>query len=275
MLCFLQLWPGTVRLLCPESVTAGPFLCRANTQEASANMPDFREDEDPFGPLDDALGGDATHEAHEAWTIEHGNAADPDTSPEAQGRRAAKLAARLRRARDVQKMQFAMIDAEIAELEDQLAAAKHRRLQVDRWFLDRTNFERYQLRFWHDTADLFQGSAQKSFALSHGLTIGSRRVPERVKWDAPVEALLEYLPDECFDYKTTVRKAEANKLVEVRDGVAFVAETGEAIWGAVVETTPGFTEVFVTEGAGHEKITLTAELAGEDAGGETDGDNDQ
>lgn len=221
--------------------------------------------DDPFGdaPALDAQIGERKQPAEPSWTIERGNANDPDTSPEAQGRRAAKLTLRVRRARDVQKAQFAMLDAEIADLEDQLAAAKHRRLQVDRWFLDRTNFERFQLRFWYDTAEMFNGSTQKSFSLSHGLTLGSRRVPERVKWEAPVDDLLEVLPDECFDYKTTLRKAEANKQVEVRDGQLVVAATGEVVKNAVIQTTPGYTDVWITEGAGSEKISLSAALDGD------------
>lgn len=219
-----------------------------------------QEDEDPFGDTLDAQIGERQQPPDPAWTIERGNANDPDQSPEAQGRRAAKLILRVKRARDVQKAQFAMLDEEISGLEAQLAEAKHRRLQVDRWFLDRTNFERFQLRFWYDTADLFQGSAQKSFALSHGMTLGSRAVPERTKWDAPVDALLPVLPDECFDYKTSVRKAEANKLVEVRNGQVVLRETGEVIDGATVETTPGYTDVYLTAGAGHEKISLAAAL---------------
>ena len=231
----------------------------------------YEDDEDPFASeLDDQLGQSEPPPAH--WTIERGNAHDNDTSPEAQGRRAAKCAERVRRARDVQKMQFAMIDAEIEALEAQIAEAKHRREQVDRWFLDRTEFERYQLRYWYDTSDLFTDSRQKSFPLSHGLTLGSRAVPERSKWDAPVEVLLETLPDQCFEYQTRVRKAEANKLVEVRNGQVILKETGEAIEGATVETTPGHTEVFITEGAGHEKIALTTAL---DAMREvTDGDEE-
>jgi len=225
----------------------------------SADPFSYTGDEDPFASeLDDALGQSEPPPAQ--WTIERGNSQDPDTSPEAQGRRAAKCASRVRKARDVQKMQHAMLDAEIAEHEAALAEAKHRRAQVDRWFLDRTEFERYQLRYWFDTSDLFQDSRQKSFPLSHGLTLGSRAVPERSKWDAPVEVLLETLPDQCFEYQTRVRKAEANKLVEVRNGQVILKETGEVIEGATVETTPGHTEVFITEGAGHEKIALTTAL---------------
>jgi hypothetical protein len=216
----------------------------------------YAEDEDPFAPLDDAIGQPEQRPA--TWTIERGNANDPDTSPEAQGRRAAKCAERVRRARDVQKMQFAMIDAEIEALEAQIAEAKHRREQVDRWFLDRTEFERYQLRYWYDTSDLFTDSRQKSFPLSHGLTLGSRAVPDRTKWDAPVEVLLEALPDQCFEYQTKLRKAEANKLVEVVGGQVILKATGETIEGATVETTPGHTEVYLTEGAGHEKIALVS-----------------
>ena len=231
----------------------------------------YEDDEDPFASeLDDALGQSEPPRAH--WTIERGNAHDSDTSPEAQGRRAAKCASRVRRARDVQKMQYSMIDAEIAEHEAAIAEAKHRRAMVDEWFLKRTEFERFQLRYWFDTSDLFQDSRQKSFPLSHGLTLGSRAVPERSKWDAPVEVLLETLPDQCFEYQTRVRKAEANKLVEVRNGQVILKETGEAIEGATVETTPGHTEVFITEGAGHEKIALTTAL---DAMREvTDGDEE-
>jgi len=231
----------------------------------------YEDDEDPFASeLDDALGQSEPPPAH--WTIERGNAHDNDTSPEAQGRRAAKCASRVRRARDVQKMQYSMIDAEIAEHEAAIAEAKHRRAMVDEWFLKRTEFERFQLRYWFDTSDLFQDSRQKSFPLSHGLTLGSRAVPERSKWDAPVEVLLETLPDQCFEYQTRVRKAEANKLVEVRNGQVILKETGEAIEGATVETTPGHTEVFITEGAGHEKIALTTAL---DAMREvTDGDEE-
>jgi hypothetical protein len=155
-------------------------------------------------------------------------------------------------------MQFAMIDAEIEALEAQIAEAKHRREQVDRWFLDRTEFERYQLRYWYDTSDLFTDSRQKSFPLSHGLTLGSRAVPDRTKWDAPVEVLLEALPDQCFEYQTKLRKAEANKLVEVVGGQVILKATGETIEGATVETTPGHTEVYLTEGAGHEKIALVS-----------------
>ena len=216
----------------------------------------YEDDEDPFAPLDDAIGQPEQRPA--TWTIERGNANDPDTSPEAQGRRAAKCAERVRRARDVQKMQFAMIDAEIEALEAQIAEAKHRREQVDRWFLDRTEFERYQLRYWYDTSDLFTDSRQKSFPLSHGLTLGSRAVPDRTKWDAPVEVLLEALPDQCFEYQTKLRKAEANKLVEVVGGQVILKATGETIEGATVETTPGHTEVYLTEGAGHEKIALVS-----------------
>jgi len=216
----------------------------------------YTEDEDPFTALDAALGPAEPRPAQ--WTIERGNANDPDTSPEAQGRRAAKCAERVRRARDVQKMQFAMIDAEIEALEAQIAEAKHRREQVDRWFLDRTEFERYQLRYWYDTSDLFTDSRQKSFPLSHGLTLGSRAVPDRTKWDAPVEVLLEALPDQCFEYQTKLRKAEANKLVEVVGGQVILKATGETIEGATVETTPGHTEVYLTEGAGHEKIALVS-----------------
>jgi len=231
----------------------------------------YEDDEDPFASeLDDALGQSEPPPAH--WTIERGNAHDNDTSPEAQGRRAAKCASRVRRARDVQKMQYSMIDAEIAEHEAAIAEAKHRRAMVDEWFLKRTEFERFQLRYWYDSSDLFQDSRQKSFPLSHGLTLGSRAVPERSKWDAPVEVLLETLPDQCFEYQTRVRKAEANKLVEVRNGQVILKETGEAIEGATVETTPGHTEVFITEGAGHEKIALTTAL---DAMREvTDGDEE-
>jgi len=231
----------------------------------------YAEDEDPFAPLDDAIGQPEQRPA--TWTIERGNANDPDTSPEAQGRRAAKCAERVRRARDVQKMQFAMIDAEIEALEAQIAEAKHRREQVDRWFLDRTEFERYQLRYWYDTSDLFTDSRQKSFPLSHGLTLGSRAVPDRTKWDAPVEVLLEALPDQCFEYQTKLRKAEANKLVEVVGGQVILKATGETIEGATVETTPGHTEVYITDGAGHEKIALTTAL---DAMREvTDGDDSE
>jgi hypothetical protein len=155
-------------------------------------------------------------------------------------------------------MQYAMLDAEIAEHEAAIAEAKHRRAMVDEWFLKRTEFERYQLRYWYDTSDLFQDSRQKSFPLSHGITLGSRKVPERVKWDAPVEALLQVLPDDCFEYETRVRKAAANKLVEVRDGQVILTATGEVIPEATVETTPGHTEVYLTEGAGHEKIALVS-----------------
>lgn len=215
----------------------------------------YTEDEDPFTALDAALGPAEPRPAQ--WTIERGNANDPDTSPEAQGRRAAKCASRLRRARDVQKMQYAAIDAEIAEHEAAIAEAKHRRAMVDEWFLKRTEFERYQLRYWYDTSDLFQDSRQKSFPLSHGLTLCSRAVPERTKWDAPIDALLPVLPDECFEYKTSLRKAEANKLVEVANGQVILTATGEVIPEATVETTPGYTDVYITEGAGHEKIALS------------------
>jgi hypothetical protein len=216
------------------------------------------DNEDPFGALDAALGEREPRAPQ--WSIEAGNANDPDGSPEAQGRRAAKLTARVKRARDVQAMQFAMIDAEIEDLEAQLAEAKHRRVQVDRWFLDRTQFERGQLRWWHDTAEMFQDSRQKTFPLSHGFELAARKVPERVKWEAPVDALLPVLPDECFDYKTSVRKAEANKLVEVRDGQVILRETGEVVEGATVETTPGYTDVYLTWGAGTARIPLAAEL---------------
>ncbi len=136
----------------------------------------YTEDDDPFTALDAALGPAEPPPAH--WTIERGNAHDNDTSPEAQGRRAAKCASRVRRARDVQKMQYSMIDAEIAEHEAAIAEAKHRRAMVDEWFLKRTEFERFQLRYWYDSSDLFQDSRQKSFPLSHGLTLCSRAVPE-------------------------------------------------------------------------------------------------
>ncbi len=218
----------------------------------------FTEDEDPFGALDDQLGQSEPQPAQ--WTIERGNAHDPDTSPEAQGRRAAKCASRVRRARDVQKMQLAALDAEIAEHEAAIAEAKHRKAMVDEWFLKRTEFERYQLRYWYDTSDLFQDSRQKSFPLSHGLTLCSRAVPERTKWDAPIDALLPVLPDECFEYKTSLRKAEANKLVEVANGQVILTATGEVIPEATVETTPGYTDVYITEGAGHEKIELVSAL---------------
>ena len=231
----------------------------------------YEDDEDPFASeLDDALGQSEPPPAH--WTIERGNAHDNDTSPEAQGRRAAKCASRVRRARDVQKMQYAMLDAEIAEHEAAIAEAKHRRAMVDEWFLKRTEFDRFQLRFWYDTSDLFQDSRQKSFPLSHGITLGSRKVPERVKWDAPIDALLPVLPDECFEYKTSLRKAAANKLVEIANGQVILSATGEAIEGATVETTPGYTDVFITEGAGHERIALGSAL---DAMREvTDGDEE-
>jgi len=231
----------------------------------------YEDDEDPFASeLDDALGQSEPPPAH--WTIERGNAHDNDTSPEAQGRRAAKCASRVRRARDVQKMQYSMIDAEIAEHEAAIAEAKHRRAMVDEWFLKRTEFERFQLRYWYDSSDLFQDSRQKSFPLSHGLTLGSRKVPERVKWDAPIDALLPVLPDECFEYKTSLRKAAANKLVEIANGQVILSATGEVIEGATVETTPGYTDVFITEGAGHERIALGSAL---DAMREvTDGDEE-
>ena len=54
----------------------------------------YTEDDDPFTALDAALGPAEPRPAQ--WTIERGNANDPDTSPEAQGRRAAKCASRLR-----------------------------------------------------------------------------------------------------------------------------------------------------------------------------------
>jgi len=216
----------------------------------------YEDDEDPFASeLDDALGQSEPPPAH--WTIERGNAHDNDTSPEAQGRRAAKCASRVRRARDVQKMQYSMIDAEIAEHEAAIAEAKHRRAMVDEWFLKRTEFERFQLRFWYDTSDLFQDSRQKSFPLSHGLTLCSRAVPEHAKWSAPIDALLPLLPDECFAYETKLRKAEANKLVQIKDGQVVLSATGEVIPEATVETTPGYTEVYITEGAGHAKIALS------------------
>ena len=215
----------------------------------------YTEDDDPFTALDAALGPAEPRPAQ--WTIERGNANDPDTSPEAQGRRAARCASCVRRARDVQKMQYSMIDAEIAEHEAAIAEAKHRRAMVDEWFLKRTEFERFQLRYWYETSELFRDSRHKSFPLSHGLTIGSRKIPERVKWDAPIDALLPILPDECFEFATKLRKAEANKLVQIKDGQVVLSATGEVIPEATVETTPGYTEVYITEGAGHAKIALS------------------
>ena len=216
----------------------------------------YEDDEDPFASeLDDQLGQSEPPPAH--WTIERGNAHDNDTSPEAQGRRAAKCASRVRRARDVQKMQYSMIDAEIAEHEAAIAEAKHRRAMVDEWFLKRTEFERFQLRYWYDSSDLFQDSRQKSFPLSHGLTLCSRAVPEHAKWSTPIDALLPLLPDECFAYETKLRKAEANKLVQISNGQVILSATGEVIPEATVETTPGYTEMYITEGAGHEKIALS------------------
>ena len=225
----------------------------------SADPFSYTGDEDPFASeLDDALGQSEPPPAQ--WTIERGNSQDPDTSPEAQGRRAAKCASRVRKARDVQKMQHAMLDAEIAEHEAAIAEAKHRRAMVDEWFLSRTAFERYQLRYWYDTSDLFQDSRQKSFPLSHGLTLTSRAVPEHAKWSAPIDALLPLLPDECFAYETKLRKAEANKLVQISNGQVILSATGEVIPEATVETTPGYTDVYITDGAGHEKIELVSAL---------------
>jgi len=216
----------------------------------------YEDDEDPFASeLDDQLGQSEPPPAH--WTIERGNAHDSDTSPEAQGRRAAKCASRVRRARDVQKMQFAALDAEIAEHEAAIAEAQHRKAMVDEWFLKRTEFERFQLRYWYETSELFRDSRQKSFPLSHGLTLCSRAVPEHAKWSAPIDALLPLLPDECFAYETKLRKAEANKLVQISNGQVILSATGEVIPEATVETTPGYTEMYITEGAGHEKIALS------------------
>ena len=93
-----------------------------------------------------------------------------------------------------------------------------------------------------------------------------------MKWDAPIDALLPLLPDECFAYETKLRKAEANKLVQISNGQVILSATGEVIPEATVETTPGHTEVYLTEGAGHEKIALTTAL---DAMREvTDGDEE-
>lgn len=252
-------------------------------------MPDDQPFDDPFAPdapepdawaaFEAALGDMPPDPYPEGWTIEKGNEKDPDDSPDAQGRRAAKLALRVRRARDTQTMQRTMMGVEIDLLEEALAAkiealraehqpgidaAKHRREQTDRWFLARTEFERRHLRFWRETAEMFKDAAVKVIQLAFGLTIGSRSVPERAKWEAEVEDLQGILPDECFDREPRLRKAEANKLVHVADGKAIVTATGQVIEGAAVTVTPGFEEFFLTEGAGHEKIALSG-WATEDA----------
>ena len=85
----------------------------------------YEDDEDPFASaLDDALGQSEPPPA--PWTIERGNAHDSDTSPEAQGRRAAKCASRVRPARAVPKLPYRMIHAENAEHGAAVAEAQPR-----------------------------------------------------------------------------------------------------------------------------------------------------
>jgi hypothetical protein len=147
-----------------------------------------------------------------------------------------------------------MLAVEIDLRKAELAQAEHRYAQVDEWFLHRTEWDRWQLREWYETAPQFAEAGAKTVPLAFGLTLQSRTVPGSEKWEAPVDKLLGVLPPECFEAK--LKKAQANKLVEVRGALAVLKDGGQIIDGATVTRTDPVTRYTLTEGSGSDPIPV-------------------
>ena len=237
-----------------------------------ASEPEVVEAPDVWAELDAQMQSDAP--TPEGYTIERGGKHDGgDTSPAAQGKRAAKHARRVKGLRDIQAMQQAMLDVEIAELEAALGDVKHRHRMTEEWFLARSQFDRQTLREWYETSPLFEGPKQKSHPLAYGLTIGSRTVPARTTVEiVDPDGLRGLLPAECFGLK----KGEANKHLDARDGRAVVKESGEVLPETVaVAVTSAERETFyIAHEAEKTKVDLGGEARGSDdsaadSGGDT------
>lgn len=191
------------------------------------------------------------------YTIAAGGGQDTDPSIEAQGRRAAKHAKRVRALRDIARAQRAALDFEIEEAAAELASLKHRRDCVEQWMLARSEWDRSCLREWYETAPMFADAKQKSHPLAYGLTIGSTSHKETTKIVlVNADGLRGMLPEECY----TVKSSEAKAHLEARDGRVLVKGTGEVLPDdvATVQTTPAHKTFYLAEDGENGRIPLEA-----------------
>jgi len=213
----------------------------------------------------------APSDAPGGW-IANGSERDPDTSPAAQGRRAAHCAERIRQAREIRQMQEGSIGYRITDLERKLAAEKHALQQLDNWEAERTRWHRMALASWYRESDTLQHARPKTIPLGENLKLGSRHVnpPARIDW-ADADAALGLLPDECWERKFS--KAAAKAFVEARGAAVVVKATGEVLPPevATAHRDPERDTVFVQVGA--TKIDLTAESDEDEKPGEAPADD--
>lgn len=195
----------------------------------------------------------------------------PD-DPEAQGRLAAWHLTRVKRERDMAATEAAAIGQAIQIQEALLEALRRKLAAIQEQCDERTRHDRAVIADWMREADHIRNGKRKSLDLGVA-RIGTRTAKSREKVDCENETLAALFPD-LTTPKLTDRR-EALKRLRADGCRVLVADTGEVVEGATVETVPERVTVFAEFGA--DRVVLEELVSGQQAlsapeGGDTDGE---
>lgn len=165
--------------------------------------------------------------------------------PEAQGRLAQWHLTRIRREREMAASERGAIDQAIQIQEALLEALRRKRAAIDEQCEDRTLHDRRVIADWMREADHIRNGKRKSLDLGVA-RIGTRTEKPKEKVECDSDTLAGLFPDLTTPKLTD--KREAMKRLRAEGGHVYVAETGELVEGATIETVPERVTVYAEFG---------------------------
>lgn len=191
----------------------------------------------------DPFGDDEQPQAPEpGYSIATGSPKDPDTSEEAQGRRAYRHLRRVRQVERLKATKRGLLAAEVEQLEADLAKAKTALAKLDQWADERSRTDRMMLWTWRATAAQFTDPDQprnKTVDFAEGLAIASETKTKPAQITLADEPVVQAQFPDFVVLTPKLEWARLKKTFTITDQ-GVVSEDGELVEG--VYATPKHSE---------------------------------